>query len=139
MTGLAFDCSGPTGTTPVIFLHAGITGRTMRYPQWQDLTREHDVLRLDLRGFGEPDARPFVKWSHHRAGIETLNSLGIDAVHAIGSSLGAGVAVASPWPHPGSSGRSCSRVRAVPHRRPEARAPSVRRRRECGADGPPGR
>jgi hypothetical protein len=50
MTGLASDCSGPTGATPVVFPHAGITGRTMRDPQWQDLTREHDVLRLDLRG-----------------------------------------------------------------------------------------
>jgi len=93
------------------------------------------VLRLDLRRFGEPDERPFAKWSHHRAVIETLNGLGIDAVHAIGSSPGAGVAVSSPWPHPGSSCRCCSRVRAVPHRRPEARSPSVLRRRECGADG----
>lgn len=78
----------------------------MRDPQWQDLTRERDVLRLDLRGFGEQDERPFAKWSHHRVGIETLNGLGIDAVHAIGSSLGAGVAVASPWPHPGRMGFS---------------------------------
>jgi len=57
MTGLAFDRSGPAGTL-VVLLRAGITGRTMRDPQWQGLTRERDVLRLDLCQVAKASWRP---------------------------------------------------------------------------------
>jgi len=56
--GIAYDRAGPPGEVPVVFLHAGVADRRMWDPQWPALTAERDVLRLDLRGYGESVVRP---------------------------------------------------------------------------------
>ncbi len=75
-----------------MLLHAGIADRRMWQPQWEQLTRAHDVVRVDLRGFGESDIRPDSGWSHSADLIETLRALEIDRAHLVGCSLGAGLA-----------------------------------------------
>ena len=90
---LALDRSGPTGDLPVVLLHAGVADRRMWDPLWADLSAERDVVRLDLRGFGESDARPEDGWSHEADVVATLDALGIERAHLVGASMGAGVAV----------------------------------------------
>lgn len=93
-TLLAHDRSGPTGSdAPLVLIHAGVADRRMWQPQWAALTRDHDVVRLDLRGFGESSAAPADGWSHREDVAATLAALGIDRAHLVGCSLGAGVAV----------------------------------------------
>lgn len=62
-------------------------------PQWAALTREHDVVRLDLRGFGESTERPEDGWSYAADVAATLAALGLERAHLVGASMGAGVAV----------------------------------------------
>lgn len=90
---LAHDRAGPRGSTPLVLLHAGVADRRMWEPQWPSLTRQHDVVRLDLRGFGESVARPTDGWSHLADVIAALRALDIDRAHLVGASMGAGVAV----------------------------------------------
>jgi 3-oxoadipate enol-lactonase len=88
---LAFERSGPTGSTPIVLLHAGICDRRMWDPVWPALTAGHDVLRVDLRGFGESTERPEGPWSPRADVLAVLDDLGIDRAHLVGCSFGAGV------------------------------------------------
>jgi pimeloyl-ACP methyl ester carboxylesterase len=94
---LAYDRAGPTtgsaGRTPILLLHAGIADRRMWNPIWPALTASYDVLRVDLRGFGESTARPAGPWSPRADVLRTLDALGVERAHAVGCSFGAGVAV----------------------------------------------
>ena len=58
--GIAYDRAGPRGDLPVVLIHAGVADRRMWDQLWPALTAERDVIRLDLRGFGESatSARP---------------------------------------------------------------------------------
>ncbi|MEP6799418.1 MAG: alpha/beta fold hydrolase, partial [Lapillicoccus sp.] len=60
---------------------------------WSDLTPDHDVVRLDFRGFGESQTRPSGALSGLADVIETLDALGVGTAHVVGASFGAGVAV----------------------------------------------
>ena len=92
-TGIGYDRSGPYGGGAVVLLHAGVADRRVWEPQWAALTRQYDVVRLDLRGFGESVARPAGPFAHHEDVAQTLSTLGVDRAHLVGCSLGAGVAV----------------------------------------------
>jgi len=100
-TDIAYDRAGPTGGTPVLLVHAGVADRRMWEPQWAALTSQHDVVRLDLRGFGESASRPAaVPFAHHDDVADTLAALGVERAHVIGCSFGAGVAVELALEHP---------------------------------------
>ncbi len=90
---LAYDRAGPRGERPLLLLHAGVADRRMWDPQWDSLTRSHDVVRLDLRGFGESTERPVGDLSHVEDVLATLATLDVDGCHVVGASMGAGVAV----------------------------------------------
>lgn len=75
-----------------MLLHAAIADRRMWQPQWPGLTRARDVVRLDLRGFGQSTTRPADGWSLTGDVIETLAALDIERAHVVGCSVGAGVA-----------------------------------------------
>jgi 3-oxoadipate enol-lactonase len=70
-------------------------------PIWPGLTVARDVVRLDLRGFGDSVTRPDEGWSHPADVVATLRALGIDRAHLVGASLGAGVAVEVALAEPG--------------------------------------
>jgi pimeloyl-ACP methyl ester carboxylesterase len=91
--GIAFDRAGPRGDLPVVLLHAGVADRRMWDPLWPALTADRDVVKLDLRGFGESATRPRGVLSHVDDVIDMLTEVGIDHGHLAGASLGAGVAV----------------------------------------------
>ena len=90
---LSYERSGPTGSTPLLLVHAGIADRRMWDPIWPTLTADRDVVRVDLRGYGESAERPDGAWSARADVLEVLDHLGIDRAHLVGCSFGAGVCV----------------------------------------------
>lgn len=92
-SGIAYDRAGPRGDVPVVLVHAGVADRRMWEPQWPDLTNRHDVVRLDLRGFGDSTARPDGPLSPSTDVLAVLDAEGIEVCHLVGASYGAGVAV----------------------------------------------
>jgi len=91
--GIAYDRAGPRGDLPVVLIHAGVADRRMWDPLWPTLTAERDVVRLDLRGFGESAVRPLGELCPVDDVLDTLATLGIGRCHLVGASFGAGVAV----------------------------------------------
>lgn len=91
--GLAHDRTGPGDATPLVLLHAGIADRRMWDPLLGRLAASYDVVRVDLRGFGESATPPEGPWSHAEDVAATLDALGVDRAHLVGCSLGAGVCV----------------------------------------------
>jgi 3-oxoadipate enol-lactonase len=98
---LSHERSGPSGPIPLLLIHAGIADRRMWDPIWPTLTATRDVVRVDLRGYGESTERPDGPWSPRADVLEVLDHLGIDRVHAIGCSFGAGVAFEVALERPG--------------------------------------
>jgi 3-oxoadipate enol-lactonase len=99
-TGIAYDRAGPSGDVPVVLLHAGIADRRMWDPQWPALTSRRDVVRLDLRGFGDSTDRPAGALSPVEDVVATLTHVGIERCHLVGASYGAGVAVETTLTRP---------------------------------------
>jgi 3-oxoadipate enol-lactonase len=91
--GIAYDREGPRGEPAIVLIHAGVADRRMWDAIWPELTSELDVVRLDLRGFGDSASRPSGAVSHPRDVLDTLSEFGIDRFHLVGASFGAGVAV----------------------------------------------
>jgi len=91
--GIAYDRAGPRGELPVVLIHAGVADRRMWDPSWPELIAERDVVRVDLRGFGDSVARPAAALAHQEDVLGTLAELGVDRCHLVGASFGAGVAV----------------------------------------------
>ena len=100
-TGIAYDRAGPRGDLPVVLVHAGIADRRMWDSLWPALTAERDVVRLDLRGFGESSERPRGALSPIDDVVDTLATLDIARCHLVGASFGAGVAVEVTLTRPG--------------------------------------
>ncbi len=99
--GIAYDRAGPRGDLPVVLIHAGVAGRRMWDPLWAALTAERDVVRLDLRGFGESVVRPHGALCPVDDVLETLAEVGIEHCHLVGASYGAGVTVEVALTRPG--------------------------------------
>jgi pimeloyl-ACP methyl ester carboxylesterase len=88
--GLAWDATGEGEA--VVLVHAGVADRRMWEPQWVGFGGTFRAIRYDARGFGEtfPPAGP---WSHHGDLGALLDELGLERIHLVGSSMGAGIAV----------------------------------------------
>jgi pimeloyl-ACP methyl ester carboxylesterase len=88
---LSYERSGPSASTSILLVHAGIADRRMWDPIWGTLTATRDVVRVDLRGYGESTERPEGSWSPRADVLETLDAVGIERAHLVGCSFGAGV------------------------------------------------
>jgi 3-oxoadipate enol-lactonase len=69
-------------------------------PVWPALSEERDVVRVDLRGFGDSAARPDGPVSQAGDVLGTLSEIGVDRCHLVGASFGAGVAVEAALTRP---------------------------------------
>ncbi len=98
---LSYERSGLTGSTPLLLIHAGIADRRMWDPVLPALTAARDVVRVDLRGFGESTERPTGTWSARADVLEVLDHLGVDRAHLVGCSFGAGVCAELALERPG--------------------------------------
>jgi 3-oxoadipate enol-lactonase len=91
--GIASERAGPRADLHVVLINSGIADRRMWNPQWSALSVVRDVVRLDLRGFGESIERPDGVLSPVHDVLDTLAVLGVGRCHLVGASFGAGVAV----------------------------------------------
>ena len=98
--GIAYDRGGPRGELPIVLLHAGVADRGMWDPIWPGLTGDRDVVRVELRGFGDSAARPSGAISNPGDVLEMLSEMGVDRCHVVGASFGAGVAVEAALARP---------------------------------------
>src|SRR5688572_25474501 len=72
---------------PVVFVHAGITGRRMWNSQYEAFATQYRVLRYDRRGYGNSEM-PVGDFSHRQDLYELLRYLSIDRAALIGCSYG---------------------------------------------------
>ena len=77
---------------PLLLIHAGIADCRMWEPQAQALANEFDLIRPDLRGFGESEL-PAAPYSMRADLVGLLDHLGVDRAHVVGCSLGGTVAI----------------------------------------------
>lgn len=87
------------GGFPVIFLHAGIADSRMWEPQVATFARHFDVIRPDLRGFGDSEL-PATSWSPVADLLALMDELDLKPVHLVGCSIGGGLAIDFALSHP---------------------------------------
>ncbi len=84
---------------PILMFHAGIADSRMWQPQADEFAKEFDVIRPDMRGFGDSELPPR-RWSPVGDVIALIDELGLKPAHLIGCSLGGGLAVELALDHP---------------------------------------
>jgi 3-oxoadipate enol-lactonase len=77
---------------PVIFLHAGVADSRMWEPQVAAFAKHFDVIRPDLRGFGQSEL-PAGRWSAVRDLLALIDDLRLKPAHLVGCSIGGGLAI----------------------------------------------
>ena len=84
---------------PVLFIHAGIADARMWEPQAKAWADRFDMIRPDLRGFGDSELPP-VSYSSRGDLIALLDHLGVERAHVIGCSMGGTAAIDLALEHP---------------------------------------
>jgi 3-oxoadipate enol-lactonase len=92
-----FERSG-TGV-PVLLIHAGIADSRMWEPQVKALANDLDMIRPDLRGFGDSELPP-VPYSMLADIIALLDRLEVNRAHVVGCSMGGTLAIDFALEHP---------------------------------------
>jgi pimeloyl-ACP methyl ester carboxylesterase len=77
---------------PVILLHAGVADHRMWEPQVAAFARHFDVIRPDMRGFGESELPP-TRWSPVEDLLGLMDELRLKPAHLVGCSMGSQVAI----------------------------------------------
>jgi len=87
---------------PVLLVHGGMSDSREWGPQVEDLSRDYDVVAVDVLGCGgsadPPEEFGLADHAHVLAG--TLDALGVSSAHVIGQSLGSVLALALYREHP---------------------------------------
>jgi pimeloyl-ACP methyl ester carboxylesterase len=86
----------------VVFLHAGIADSRMWNEQFEIFAERYQVVRYDLRGYGQTTAPPMA-FTHHADLRALLDHLGIESAVLIGCSNGGRVAMNTLLAHPGTA------------------------------------
>jgi pimeloyl-ACP methyl ester carboxylesterase len=94
---LAFDRAGEG--FPVVLVHPGLWDRRIWDRQFEAFAAHHDVVRYDLRGYGDSDT-PTEPYSDVRDLQRLLLELGIPRCAIVGCSMGAQIAVNFALEHP---------------------------------------
>jgi pimeloyl-ACP methyl ester carboxylesterase len=72
----------------VLLVHAGVADSRMWAEQVADLSRDHRVITVDLRGYGEASLEAGTKYSDAGDLLAVLDEVGAASVTAVGSSYG---------------------------------------------------
>ncbi|TWD81838.1 pimeloyl-ACP methyl ester carboxylesterase [Kribbella amoyensis] len=72
----------------VLLVHAGVADSRMWARQVADLQVDHQVITVDLRGYGETPLEVGAEYSDAGDLLELLDSLGLDQVAVVGASYG---------------------------------------------------
>jgi 3-oxoadipate enol-lactonase len=84
---------------PVLFIHAGIADARMWAPQVKAWANQFDMIRPDLRGFGDSELPP-AHYSSRKDLIGLLDHLGVERAHIVGCSMGGTAAIDLALEHP---------------------------------------
>jgi 3-oxoadipate enol-lactonase len=80
------------GGLPVVLLHAGVADLRMWEPQVGPLAKHFDVIRPDVRGFGQSELPP-TRWSPDADLLQLIDGLHLKPIHLVGCSMGAEIAI----------------------------------------------
>ncbi|MEP6843143.1 MAG: alpha/beta fold hydrolase [Pseudolysinimonas sp.] len=89
---LSYDVAGDPASRVIVFVHAGVATRAMWDPQFDDLARDHYVIRYDTRGFGESPGDD-IAFADRRDLIAVLDAAGATSACFIGGSRGGRIAL----------------------------------------------
>jgi 3-oxoadipate enol-lactonase len=89
-TNLYFELAGHG--TPLVLGHAGFVDSRMWDEQFQAFAQHYRTLRYDRRGFGRSDPANG-NFSHRQDLSALMNTLGLEAAHLVGSSMGGAVMI----------------------------------------------
>ena len=92
---LAHELSGPTDAAPLVLVHGITESRHSWRPVVDNLSTDHRILAVDLRGHGDsPTGDRYDPMSYAGDVLETAAAVGMAGAGAIGHSLG-GVVVSA--------------------------------------------
>jgi 3-oxoadipate enol-lactonase len=89
---LSYDVAGDPAAPAIVFVHAGVATRAMWDPQFDDLARDHYVIRYDTRGYGESPGED-VPFADRLDLIAVLDAAGAASACFIGCSRGGRIAL----------------------------------------------
>ena len=89
---LTYDEAGRRGDPVLVFIHAGVATRRMWDPQFDDLARDHHVIRYDTRGYGDSHAANG-PYAEHADTLAVLDAAGVSRATLIGASRGGRIAI----------------------------------------------
>ena len=89
---LSYDVAGDPTHPAVLFVHAGVATRAMWDPQFDDLARDHYVIRYDTRGYGESPGED-IEFADRHDLIAVLDALDVSRATYVGASRGGRIAV----------------------------------------------
>lgn len=84
---------------PLVMLHAGVADSRMWQQQVDEFAKHFDVVRPDMRGFGDSEL-PAASWSPHGDVLGLMDELGLKPAHLVGCSMGGGIAIDIALEHP---------------------------------------
>lgn len=89
---LSYDVAGDPANPAIVFVHAGVATRAMWDPQFDDLARDHFVIRYDTRGYGDSPGDD-VEFADRHDLIAVLDAAGADSACFVGCSRGGRIAI----------------------------------------------
>jgi 3-oxoadipate enol-lactonase len=87
---LAFDVAGEGPA--IVLSHAGVADRRMWDDQWAAFAAGHQVIRYDIRGFGDTTSED-VAFSVRRDILDLMDHLGLSHAALVGVSLGGQISI----------------------------------------------
>ncbi|HEU0042341.1 MAG TPA: alpha/beta fold hydrolase, partial [Jiangellaceae bacterium] len=98
---LAYDVIGEprADAEPVLLVHAGVTDRRSWGPLTDRLALTRQVIRFDMRGFGETTYEP-EPWSRVDDAVAVLDAAGAARAAVVGASMGGSAAIDLTLAHP---------------------------------------
>ncbi|TDD28912.1 alpha/beta hydrolase [Kribbella turkmenica] len=72
----------------MLLVHAGVADARMWTREVAELSKDHRVITMDLRGYGETPLEPAAEYSDAGDVLAVLDGLGVGTVEAVGSSYG---------------------------------------------------
>ena len=97
---LAVEDTGARDMKTVLLLHAGVTDKRSWTPVVDRLGADVRCISYDRRGYGDTEYDTDDGWSPVADAVAVLDAAGVDAVIAIGCSIGGGTAVDLALAHP---------------------------------------
>ena len=90
-TRLYFEIAG--SGQPLVLLHGFTLDTRMWDDQFEPLTREFQVIRYDMRGFGQSGPPASERYAHADDLRDLLDHLRVDKAHLVGLSKGGAIAL----------------------------------------------